>query len=105
MVRIPSEYQEVEWLESSYNQYINTGILASQNLAFKCKFMTYNNSAGGYGNVFGSRTASSVNEYQLSAYNDGIVSVGRRNTVGGITINEIHTVEFDGDTTVYVDGV
>lgn len=67
--------------------------------------MTYNKDAGGYGNVFGSRVAGAVNEYQLSAYNGGIVSVGRRNTVGGITINEVHTVEFDGDTTVYIDGV
>ena len=100
--RLPSAYQEVEYLESTGVQYINTGLSPSGDLSFDCKFYTYHDGAPGYGNIFGSRINSNVYEYQLTAYQSGIVSVGTRSPARFLT-NRINVVSFDG-TNVIVNG-
>ena len=37
IVSLPSEYQQVEYIESTGTQYINTGIFASENNSFEAK--------------------------------------------------------------------
>ncbi len=96
---------EVEYLQSNGNQYIDTGILPSKTLSFKCKFSTTSVASPGYGNVFGCRYASSQDEYQLSRYSSGSVSVGTRNSSLGFGDNTVHIVEFNGMESVNVDGI
>lgn len=97
---------EVEYLESSGTQWINTGIKPTNTLSFSCTFDNPNNSGAGngYGNVFGSRIASNSNEYQLTKFGSGSVSVGKRNSGKRFNTSGIHTVTFDGGTTITVDG-
>lgn len=75
--KVPIEYQAVEYLQSSKTQYILTGIIQTNTRwGFEIDFMTpdsFNNST--YGAIFGKRTSSSVNEFQLTTYTD--------NTTGG----------------------
>ena len=105
MVRIPSEYQEVEYLESTGKEWIDGGVIPDQHLSFHCKFIVYNDVEPGYGNVFGSRLSNTVQEYQLSVFSLGIVSVGNRQANFGFYKNVINTVDFNGETTVTVNGV
>lgn len=97
---------QIEYLESTGTQWINTGIKPTQTLSFSCKFDNPNNSGAGngYGNVFGSRISSGNNEYQLTKYGSGSVSVGTRNTNKGFNTSGIHIITFDGATTITVDG-
>ena len=95
---------EVEYLQSTGSQYIDTGIYPSQTLPFDCKFSATSAAKPGYGNVFGSRNASSVQEYQLSRYDGGSVSVGTRNANMGFNNGNVHIVTFDGGNVATVDG-
>ena len=105
MVRIPSEYQEVEYIESTGTQYIVTDVMPAQNLSFHCKYRPNSNTAPGYGNAFGSRKSSSHQEFQLGAYKGGCVCVGTRNITGHINVNKINVIDFDGETTVTINGI
>ena len=41
-LRLPSEYQEVEYIQSSWTQYINTGVTVnSENRVFRLKYILY----------------------------------------------------------------
>ena len=102
-VRFPAEYQEVEYIESTGTQYINTGLVPTVGLSFECKFLVTSSDSPGFGNVFGSRYGSNSGEYQLTSYGGGNISVGTRNRVS-LAINTVHVVTFDGDTTATVDG-
>lgn len=67
--RLPQEYQEVEYIESTSTQYINTGIIPNQDTGFDIEFLTKNKvSSSGYGSIIGAREASSVNELQLTTF-------------------------------------
>ena len=66
--RLPAEYQEVEWIESSGTQYINTNT-NQQDLGFDIKFISFDEiGPSDYGSVFGSRYSSNNNEVHLSTY-------------------------------------
>lgn len=72
--RLPSEYQEVEYVESTGTQYIQTDVIPSNDLGFDCTFYTkskissYGNQ---YGCIFGGRKGSGNNDYQLTTYAEG----------------------------------
>ena len=51
--RLPSAYQEVEYIESSGTQYINTGITNLINKKFECEFQLNQLYTTGYGAIFG----------------------------------------------------
>lgn len=59
MVRIPEEYQEVEYIESSKRTYINTNIIPNDNMRIYLEGITKEeiNTAGFF---FGSRTRKST---------------------------------------------
>lgn len=101
---------EIEYLESNGNQWIDTGVAPSRDLSFHCIFSTPTGGgigygAPGYGNVFGTRNSSSNNEYQLTLYYSGTVSIGKRNSSLGFYQNTKNDISFDGRNTVSVNGV
>ena len=68
---LPSGYTEIEYIESSGTQYINTGVIANQNLGFEIDIMPLDNipvSSGSqmYFNAGGTR---GTGRYGISAYN------------------------------------
>lgn len=121
---LPTEYQQVEYIESTGTQYIDTGIMPNQNTGFDIEFFTknkFNSTVGEFGSIFGAREGSSVNELQLSSYsreNDkGLIRFGTIGRSAGLventkmqcslrnkiyTNNDDVTIEFTSDfTTLY----
>ena len=67
---LPSEYQEIEYLESNGNQYIDTKVKLQAVYGFDIKFYAKSPIASsGYGCIFGGRTSSGTCDYQLTTYN------------------------------------
>ena len=103
--------EELEYIESPYNgsadklAYIDTGIYPSETLPFEISFSIplypaeYN-----FGNVFGARAGSGVQEYQMGQYVGGIIGVGTRNYLSFASSN-MHHISFDGNKTAVIDGV
>lgn len=98
----PSEYQAIEWLESSGIENIDTGIAGTNRVGFDIMFVSKDDIASSkYGCVFGARNSSKVNEIQLTSYisndtpnyrgtfrygTDGYYSAGfNTSAAGGIT--------------------
>jgi len=52
-VRLPSAYQEVEYIQSSWTQYINTGVLMNPNYNVEVRYALLN--YGNYNSIFGTR--------------------------------------------------
>ena len=101
--RVPYD-AEIEYLESTGTQYVDTGVLPSRDLAFSCRFMCVNINTG-YGNVFGARYSSGQREYILSAWGNGFAVVGAdRKSAIGITPGNICDVSYDGSSTLTIDG-
>lgn len=66
--RLPAEYQEVEWIESSGTQFINANV-NQQDTGFEVKFISYDEiSVSDYGCILGSRYSSNNNDLTLSTY-------------------------------------
>ncbi len=98
---LPIAYQQVEYIESTGTQYINTEIIPDQNTGFDIVFLTKNaiafSPAGGttgYGAIMGARENSKVNELQITTYTanseqyDGTLRFGTSGAYNaGITIN------------------
>lgn len=59
---IPSVYQEVEYLESTGTQYIDTNLVAKNTMSFELKMQQ---SANGSSKIFGSRYSASVQSFAL----------------------------------------
>lgn len=70
-IGLPDEYQQVEYIESTGTQYIDTGVIGNQNTGFEVEFLTHSNGRD-FGTILGARQYSSVREYQISTYNNGI---------------------------------
>lgn len=73
--RVPSTYQEVEYIESTGTQYIDIGLIANQDTGFEIDFIPYNSLTTGWdgttstpGTIFGSRLDSIRNGYQLTTW-------------------------------------
>ena len=73
--RVPSTYQAVEYLESTGTQCINTGYNPSASSGFEIDYVSKSSimtiDAEGFGSLFGSRTASKANEFQMTTYSVG----------------------------------
>lgn len=67
--RLPSEYQEVEWVQNSGTAYIDTGFTPNQNTSAEVKFQRIT-SSGGCG-VFGCRVAADSKAYTFIMGSDG----------------------------------
>lgn len=63
-------YQEVEWIGSTGTQYIDTGLIGTNNIGFEISFTTSEplNTSGK--TIFGSRESYNRNGYQLTAYTE-----------------------------------
>ena len=97
---------EVEYLESTGIQWIDTGVEPAQELSFNCSFAFEGITPElGYGNVFGSRYASTKREYQLTGFGNGSIAIGTRNSDLNFYSGVKHTVSFDGANTVNINGV
>lgn len=70
---LPSGYKAVEYIKSSGAQYVDTGFKPFNGWGFDVKFKSSNANSGtqGYGAIFGSRTSSGTNDYQLTTYSSG----------------------------------
>lgn len=66
---LPKEYQEVEYIESTATQYIDTGYVPNQNTSVDIKFVKHSNTF-----VFGSRTSLSLNSFGIALLQDGFRS-------------------------------
>lgn len=97
------EYIELEYIESTGTQYIDTGIVPDNSLSFECKFNA-SNTSDGYGNVFGARDDSASNEYQLGLYNNGMISIGSRNVGLKLSSGVLYTVSYEGGTNATING-
>ena len=74
---LPIEYTQVDYIESSGTQYIDTGILPNSNIGFEIDFIPHNNFAtSGARTIFGSRTTWKSNGYQLTTYTAGDLNGG-----------------------------
>ena len=71
-VQLPSEeYIPLTYIESTGKQYIDTGVVANENIGFEIEFLTKNSitsDSSKYGCIFGARTKSNTNEYQLTSF-------------------------------------
>jgi len=68
---LPDTYQQVEWIENTKGQYINTGFTPNQNTGFEIDFLTYDEiTPNNYGCIFGARKSSGSLEFQLTTYNN-----------------------------------
>ena len=91
---LPIEYRQVEYIESTGTQYIDTEIMPNQNTGFDVEFLTknkFNMTSGEFGSIFGAREGSSVNELQLSSYSrdedKGLIRFGDRGRNAGLIEN------------------
>lgn len=66
---LPGAYQQVEYIESTGTQYIDTGVAGSNTLTFDIKFLSKNSfNVSSFGTIFGSRKNSWTSQYQLTSY-------------------------------------
>ena len=95
--RLPRGYTEVEYIESSGTQYVDTGVVPNHNTAVMLDIDILN--ADNWGPIFGSRDANVTNEYCMfahnptSVYQDGYANVAHVNisvssVLGRQTINK-----------------
>ena len=61
--KLPNLYQEVEYIESDGNQYIDTGYVPNQNTEFEVEYEL--NKKGTYGIIFGGEQAYSNNAFHM----------------------------------------
>ena len=107
--RIKYYDSQIEYLESTGTQHIDTNLICYGNYRFKIKFMC-NSLVSPEDNVsaslFGTRWAAHIRNYQLSTYHGGCF--GFKDIHEGVGINEINTeyvVEFNNDNELYVNNV
>lgn len=92
---LPSEYTEVEYIESTGTQYIDTGIIPNQNIGFDIVYLSKNViGASNFGCIMGTREKSSVKDFQLTSYSTSVTNVlgtlrfGTTSNNAGITVNK-----------------
>ncbi len=113
----PSDYQQVEYIESTGTQYIDTGIIPNQDTGFDIVFLTKNaiafSPAGGttgFGAILGARKSSTLDELQLTTYSlnssySGTLRFGTDSYNAGITPNTKMKVIFKNGTYTNNNGV
>lgn len=99
---LPSEYQEVSYIESTGKEYIDTEIIAKGTIGFEVSFFSYDkftSSYPGYGSIFGGRTASTKNEIQVTTYSttdnkNGTFRYGTTSNSAYINLNETNIISY-----------
>ena len=90
---LPSEYQQVEYIESTGTQYIDTGVLTSENNSFEVKAqLVHTNTASQ--TIWGGRESATVGEMQSNQLSC-VKSTGKYQFVCGN--NSTDGIVFDGD--------
>lgn len=75
--KIPEEYQEVEYIESTGTQYIDTGLVANTNITYNFSFQVQNNSKA---KLFGSRIGSFDSALAVYFNNSGLFTLNYGNS-------------------------
>ena len=126
---VPNEYQEVEYLESTGTQYIDTGYLPNSNTKVDIKFMALDNPEGAIP-LFGARTnadkksltvfyrTSTIGRIDYGNYSDSnptikfnkdtvhtFVKDKEKNYLDGKYINSNNYTDFSCDYTMYINNV
>lgn len=74
---LPGGYTQVDYIQSSGTQYIDSGILPSENIGFEIDFTPHNDmNRTTAKTIFGSRTTWKSNGYQLTTYTEGTLNGG-----------------------------
>lgn len=74
---LPSEYQQVEYIENTGKQYIDTGVIGNQKTGFDVTFNTASRiDEIDYGCILGGRIKKLNNEIQITTYTDTILRKG-----------------------------
>lgn len=99
-VRLPPEYQEVEYLKSTGTQYILTDVTPSNTIGFDCVFFTTNKIAeNDYGCIFGSRIKSGSYDFQLTTFSMLRKYPGRKGTLR-FGPNDATGKDYDAEITI-----
>lgn len=92
---LPSEYREVEYIESTGTQYIDTGVIPDQDTGFDIVYLTKNPlGTTNYGAIMGARYQSQQRELQLTTYTNspstvlGTLRYSQTGHNAGITVNK-----------------
>ena len=111
---LPKEYVQLEYLESTGTQWIDTGIKGNQDTKVEIKYFYYKTSSSN-GRIFGSRQKYEENEFVIGTFSGGIssgtnffvgygMSSGSDMQLSPIIINDWFTIIHDR-TTHSVNGV
>lgn len=93
---------QIEYLESTGAQYIDTGITPTKSLSFSVDFYNeYYDSAHGYGNVFG----AGINYFRTCKYASGMVCIDAQYKNLGFGSSGRFVVAYDGTSQISVGGV
>ena len=66
---LPAEYIQLDWIQSTGTQYIDTEVTGGSETYFEVEFIIYNPlSSSSSGAILGSRTAPGVQDYSLATY-------------------------------------
>ena len=98
-VRLPSAYQEVEYIESSWTQYIDTWLYANQNTTIEAKF-SINNRQGDYDKYYGSYWTNADGYYSMFLqsnipYNNKLRAVNHNNTANRMYVDSLADFQFN----------
>lgn len=69
-VILPDGYTQVEYIEATGSQYVDTGLVPNNNTDFEVTFSTTNTltNSGNFGTIFGSRASYQSSGYHLTTY-------------------------------------
>ena len=103
--RLPSEYQEVEYIESSGTQYINTQYIINSNVRFELKTSISSFAGGSWHTLFGGRmywNSSDAFDIGYSASGYMYVNIGGVNpsVYTNISLNTVYEIVADKDKTI-----
>lgn len=116
--KLPSTYQEVEYIESRKNQYIDTGVLTSNKIRIECEYSTTYNGInllfGARRNIntngltFGTQYANNRNQYYVAYGGETVQRVTTINNNDGnkhkvILSNEVFTIDNENQAIVRDD--
>ena len=85
--KLPEEYQQVEYIESSGTQYINTGVVANQNTSAYVDFQ-YLKKESTF--IFGSRKSTTEQAYTLSSGNSNTNIVSAYGTSSNVILSNMN---------------
>lgn len=101
---LPSEYQQVEYIESTGTQYIDTGVNGGNTMAFNIKMNSLGKTAIAYEQYFaGDKTPKGVKLYAHGSYIVMQDKSASNVNLYSMTDTNTHIIEFTTDGTAKVD--